>query len=73
MLIAGATAKSWYTVSMPARRASMGDLKWMGVPSKPFVGHRGSRQAFDERGLACTVVANDGQNFASAQLKVGTV
>src|SRR3989344_3508702 len=33
MVMAGATARSWYTVSMPARRASMGLLNWMRWPS----------------------------------------
>ena len=34
MSSAGATARSWYTVSIPARRASSGDLKCTGWPSR---------------------------------------
>ena len=33
IVMAGATARSWYTVSMPALRASMGLLNWMRWPS----------------------------------------
>ena len=38
-----------------------------------FVGDGGARQALDERGLACTVVADDGQDFSGAQVEVGSV
>eukprot|EP01034_Spumella_vulgaris_P028326 gene28324-35165_t len=33
IVMAGATARSWYTVSMPWRRASIGDLKCTAWPS----------------------------------------
>jgi len=51
---AGESARFWYTVSMPARRASIGERKWIGLPSiriSPLIGRDGARQRLDQRRL----------------------
>ena len=76
MSSAGATARSWYTVSMPAWRASSGDLKLTGSPSRQdlaLVGDHGAGQRLDQARLAGAVVADHGEDLAGVEVEVGAV
>ena len=59
---------------MPEWRASCGRLNVHGLPLEedfPLVGLLSTGEAFDERRLAGTVVADDGEHFAGEQLEAG--
>ena len=61
---------------MPASRASMGDLKFRGWPSSlisPSSGMHGAADRLDQRRLARTVVADDGQDLVRVKIEVGVV
>ena len=38
-----------------------------------FIGHHCARQGFDQAGLASSVIANDCQNFTSAQFEIDAI
>ena len=73
---AGDRARFWYTVSMPASRASIGDLKCTALPVEQdfaAVGDHRTAERLDQRRLAGAVVADDRQDFARHQVEIGVV
>ena len=69
----GATARVWYTVSMPAGRASIGLLKCTGLAVEPdlaLVRDQRAAQGLDQAGLARAVVADDREDLAGVELEV---
>ena len=69
---AGESARFWYTVSMPALRASIGVRKATGLPSRrisPASGIDGAGQRLDQRRLAGAVVADDAEDLAARSSK----
>ena len=61
---------------MPASRASIGDLKWTGLPSSrdlAFVRNDRAGDRLDQRRLAGAVVADHGQDLARIEIEIGIV
>lgn len=71
-----ATARSWYTVSMPWARALCGPEKAMGSPPSrisPASGVTAPVRALIRLVFAGAVVADDGEDLAGEQVEVGAV
>ena len=69
---AGATASVWYTVSIPATRASMrlAELNRLAVEAHDALsGDLRAGQALDQRGFPGTVVADHGQHLAGERAR----